>query len=103
MEFVKRCKVWKLKDDVTAGIFREREREREIERERVQTRAALVVEKPAGVEEVWRNFKECMIEEAVEVCGKLGDEKAQGVLVVERRDCGFGKRETTFIQVAEGA
>ena len=24
MEFVKRCKVWKLKDDVTAGIFKER-------------------------------------------------------------------------------
>ena len=45
MEFVKRCKVWKLRDDVTAGIFKER----------VQIRAALVV-KPAGVEEVWKNF-----------------------------------------------
>ena len=46
MEFVKRCKVWKLRDDVTAGVFEER----------MQTRAALVEEK--GVEEVWRNFKE---------------------------------------------
>ena len=45
MEFVKRCKVWKLRDDVTAGIFKER----------VQTRAALAVEKPTGVEEVWNN------------------------------------------------
>ena len=24
MEFVKRCKVWNLRDDVTAGIFKER-------------------------------------------------------------------------------
>ena len=39
MEFVKRCKVWKLKDDVTAGIFKER----------VQARAALMMKKPAGV------------------------------------------------------
>ena len=38
MEFVKRCKVWKLKD-VTAGIFKER----------VQARAALMMKKPAGV------------------------------------------------------
>ena len=60
MEFVKRCKVWKLRDDVTAGIFKER----------VQTRAALVVEKPTGAEEVWRNFKECLTEEAIEVCGE---------------------------------
>ena len=55
MEFVKRCKVGKLRDDVTAGIFEER----------VQTRAALVV-KPVGVEDVWKNFKKCLIEEAVE-------------------------------------
>ena len=46
MEFVKRCKVWKLKDDVTAGIFKER----------VQARAALIMKKPScwcrrGVEE----------------------------------------------------
>ena len=60
IEFVKRCKVRKLRDDVTAGIFKER----------VQTRAALVVKKPTSIEEVWRNFKECLIEEAVEVCGK---------------------------------
>ena len=59
-EFVKRCKVWKLRDDVTAGIFEER----------VQTRAALVVVKPTGIEEVWRNFKECLTEEAIEVCGE---------------------------------
>ena len=60
MEFVKRCKVWKLRDDVTAGIFKEQ----------VQTRAALVVEKPAGVKDVWKNFKECLVKEAVAVCGK---------------------------------
>ena len=60
MAFRKRCKVWKLRDDVTAGIFKER----------VQTRAALVVEKPAGVEDVWKNFKECLIEDSVEVCGE---------------------------------
>ena len=59
MEFVKKCKVWKLRDDVTAGIFEEQ----------VQSRAALV-EKPTGVEEVWRNFKECLMEEAIEVCGE---------------------------------
>ena len=41
IEFVKRCKVWKLKDDVTAGIFNERK----------QARAALMMKKPAGVEE----------------------------------------------------
>ena len=29
-----------------------------------------MVEKPAGVEDVWKNFKECLIEEAVEVCGE---------------------------------
>ena len=33
----------------------------------MQTRAALMVEKPAGFEDVWKNFKECLIEEAVEV------------------------------------
>ena len=59
MEFVKRCKVWKLRDDVTAGIFEEQ----------VRTRAALVVEKPTGIEEVLRIFKECLTEEAIEVCG----------------------------------
>ena len=60
MEFVKRCKVWKLRDDVTAGIFEER----------VRTRVAQVEDKPMGVEEVWRNFKECLTEEAIEVCGE---------------------------------
>ena len=39
----------------------------------------------------------------IEVCGETGDEKAQGVLVVERRDCSFDKGEATFIQVVEGA
>ena len=33
----------------------------------------LVVEKPTGVEEVWRNFKECLTEEAIEVCGETRD------------------------------
>ena len=27
-------------------------------------------EAPAGVEEVWKNFKECLTEEAIEVCGE---------------------------------
>ena len=58
MEFVKRCKVWKLKGDVTTSIFRER----------VQAKAALVVD--GDVESVWKNFKECLIEEDVEVCGE---------------------------------
>ena len=61
MEFVKRCKVWKLRDDVTADIFKKR----------LLTRAALVVKNPAGVEDVWKNFKECLIEEAVEICGEI--------------------------------
>ena len=44
----------------------------------VQTRAALVVDKPAGVEDVWKNFKECLIEEAVEVYGETrGPSRAQ--------------------------
>ena len=59
---LKRCKVWKLRDDVTAGIFKER----------VQTRVSLVVEKPADVEDVFKNFKECLIEEAVEVGKHVG-------------------------------
>ena len=50
-----------MRDDVTAGIFKER----------VQTRAALVVEKPTGVIYVWKNFKECVIKEAVEVCWEI--------------------------------
>ena len=37
---------------------------------RMWTRAALVEEKPTGIEEVWRNFKECLTEEAIEVCGE---------------------------------
>ena len=45
---------------VTAGISKVQ----------VQTRAALVVVKPAGVEDMWKNFKECLIEEAVVVCGE---------------------------------
>ena len=60
MEFVKRCKIWKLEGDVTAGIFTER----------VQARAALLVDKPVDVESVWKNFKASLIEEAVGVCGE---------------------------------
>ena len=48
VQFVISCKVWVLKEDETAGIFRER----------VQTRAALVVEEPGNVESVWKNFKD---------------------------------------------
>ena len=61
---MKRCQVWKLKGDVTADIFRER----------VQARAALFVDEPGAVKSLWKNFKECLIEEAVEeaveVCGE---------------------------------
>ena len=93
LEFVKRCEVWKLRDDVTAGIFEER----------VRTRAALVAEKPTGVEEVWRNSRNVCLKKLLRSVGKHGYEKAQGVLVVERRDCCFGKGETTLIRIVEGA
>ena len=41
-----------------------------IRQEECISRAALVVKKPTGVEEVWKNFKECLTEEAVEVYGE---------------------------------
>ena len=78
----------------------------------MQARAALRVEKPASVEEVWKDFMECLMEEAIEVCretGESGDTSyylltyLQGVLVMERRDCRFGRGEATCIQVVEGA
>ena len=53
--------------------------------------AALVVEKPTGVEEVWKNVKEGMIEEAIEVCGET------------RWMRRFGEGEATLIQFVEGA
>ena len=68
MEFVKRCKVLKLRDDVTAGIFKVRV-------QTTETRAALVAEKRAGVKERWKNFKKCLIEEAVCAWGNTGNEK----------------------------
>ena len=57
MKFMKRCKVWKLKEAVTEGIFRQR----------VQARVAMSVGKPRDAEGVWKDLKECMLSEAVSV------------------------------------
>ena len=54
---VKRCKVWKLKQVETKAIFSER----------VQTRAVLVRDEPGDVEKVWKDMKDCFLEEAVDV------------------------------------
>ena len=58
---MKRCKVWKLKQAETKGIFRER----------VQARAVLVRNEPGDVEKVWKDLKDCFLEEAVDVCGEI--------------------------------
>ena len=60
VKFMKRRKVWKLKEAVTEGIFRQR----------VQARVAMSVGKPRDAEGVWKDLKECMLSEAVGVCGK---------------------------------
>ena len=60
VKFMKRCKVWKLKEAVTEGIFRQR----------VQARVAMSVSKPRDAEGVWKDLKECMLSEAVSVCGE---------------------------------
>ena len=39
-------------------------------RKRMQTRAVLVREGSVGVEKVWKDLKECILEEAVVVCGE---------------------------------
>ena len=57
---VKRCKVWKLKQAETKAIFSER----------VQARAALTRKEPGDVEKVWKDLKDCFLEEAVGVCGE---------------------------------
>ena len=57
---VKRCKVWKLKQAETKAIFSER----------VQARAALIRKEPGDVEKVWKDLKDCFLEEAVDVCGE---------------------------------
>ena len=57
MKFMKRCKVWKLKEAETESIFRQR----------VQARVAMSVGKPRDAEGVW---KECMLSEAIGVCGE---------------------------------
>ena len=54
---VKRCKVWELKQAETKAIFSER----------VQARAALTSKEPGDVEKVWKDLKECLLEE---VCGE---------------------------------
>ena len=55
----KRCKVWKRKQAGTKAIFSER----------VQARAALIRKEPGDVEKVWKDLKDCFLEEAVDVCG----------------------------------
>ena len=57
---VKRCKVWNLKQAETKSIFCER----------VQARAALMRKEPGDVEKVWKDLKDCFLEEAVDVCGE---------------------------------
>ena len=57
---MKRCKVWKLKQVETKAIFSER----------VQARAALIRKEPGDVEKVWKDLKDCFLEEAVDVCGE---------------------------------
>ena len=57
---VKRCKVWKLKQAEIKDIFSER----------VQARAALKRKEPGDVEKVWKDLKDCFLEEAVDVCGE---------------------------------
>ena len=57
---VKRCMVWKLKQAETKSIFSKR----------VQARAALTRKEPGDVEKVWKDLKDCFLEEAVDVCGE---------------------------------
>ena len=57
---MKRCKVWKLKQAETKATFSER----------VQERAALIRKEPGDVEKVWKDLKDCFLEEAVDVCGE---------------------------------
>ena len=60
VEFMKRCKVWKLKEAETEGIFRQR----------VQARVAMQVDKPRDAEGVWKDLKKCILSEAISVCGE---------------------------------
>ena len=60
VKFMKRCKVWKLKEAETESIFRQR----------VQARVAMSVGKPRDAEGVWKDLKECMLSEAISVCGE---------------------------------
>ena len=57
---VKRCKAWKLKQAETKAIFSER----------VQARADLIRKESRDVEKVWKNLKDCFLEEAVGACGE---------------------------------
>ena len=54
---VKRCKVWKLKQAETKAIFSER----------VQARAALIRNEPGDIEKIWKDLKNCFLEEAASV------------------------------------
>ena len=57
---VKRCKVWKLIQVEMNAIFSER----------IQARAALIRKTTGDVEKVWKDWKDCFLEEAVDVCGE---------------------------------
>ena len=57
MKPVKKCMVWKMKQAETKAIFSER----------VQVRAVPMREEPGDVEKVWKDLKDCFIEEAVDV------------------------------------
>ena len=57
---LKRCKVWKLKQAETRAIFSER----------VQARADLIRKESRDVEKVWKDLKDCFLEEAVGICGE---------------------------------
>ena len=59
VKFVERCKVWKLKETETECIFKER----------VQAKAAVVMNGLGDVEKVWNDLKQCLLEEAVALCG----------------------------------
>ena len=60
VKFKKGCKVWKLKEAETKGIFRQR----------VQARVAMSVDTPRDAEGVWKDLNECMLSEAIGVCGE---------------------------------
>ena len=39
--------------------------------EKVQARAVMMRKEPRDVEKVWKDLKDCFLEEAVDVCGEM--------------------------------